>query len=138
MTTNHNTKKLKKILIVEDDESHAYLAKYVIRDLIATVTIDHVWDGQEALEYLQTTDICPDIILLDINMPRLDGFGFLEAVSGKNALKDPSVIMLSSSSLSEDKNKAKDRGAYGYLIKPLNIDELVWILNDIGFVKEWE
>ena len=73
-------------------------------------------DGQEALARLHDTDI--DLVLLDINMPRMDGFELLERMRAEKLLDRVAVVMCSTSTYEEDISRAKNLGACGYLTKP--------------------
>ena len=128
----NSSKTIRRILLVEDDDSHAYLTRYLIESVYSDVEINHVWNGKEAIDHL--LDIAeggegsefPDLIMLDINMPKIDGFAFLEKVREEKSIPELTVFMLSSSSLQGDIQRSQDLGASGFLVKPL----------DVGLFKE--
>jgi two-component system chemotaxis response regulator CheY len=80
-------------------------------------------DGVHGLEVLETED--PDVIVTDINMPRLDGFGFIEAVRNIAKLRARPVLVLTTEVDSEKKLRAKDAGATGWIVKPFDPPKLV-------------
>jgi CheY-like chemotaxis protein len=98
--------------------------------------MDEVMDGKAALDYLQNNEECPDIILLDINMPVMDGFEFLEQFEKQHKCTDKSkVFILTSSQRDEDRIKSiKNKYVKGYFDKPLNSTHVREILS--AFEKE--
>jgi two-component system chemotaxis response regulator CheY len=80
-------------------------------------------DGQEALEFLAKDK--PDAIILDINMPRLDGFGFLKKIMADEAYTSIPVMMLTTEGQDEDKETAMSLGAKYYIVKPFKPSELI-------------
>jgi CheY-like chemotaxis protein len=110
------------VLLVEDDDVDA---EAVLRSLRRSqVPVDVVWveDGQEALEVLRgehgyQTISRPLIVLLDLNMPRMDGFEFLHALRTDPALHDLVVFVLSTSEAETDRTRAYHENIAGYLVK---------------------
>jgi len=80
-------------------------------------------DGQHGLEVLN--EIEPDAIITDINMPRLDGFGFIDAVRGIDRLRSTPILVLTTESAEELKAKARRAGATGWIVKPFDPEKLV-------------
>jgi CheY-like chemotaxis protein len=126
---------MKTVLLIEDDATFRFLGQTLLqrigigKDDIATAS-----NGIEALEllnnYYSGARALPDIILLDINMPILDGFGFLEAflrldLPNKGAVK---IVVVTSSTNSEDIRRAMEMGASDYLTKPLTVEMLMDVL----------
>jgi len=107
-----NSKKY-KILLVEDDESLSNV--YVNRFEAEGFDIRRVGNGEDALA--TAINYQPDIILLDIMMPKVDGFDVLDILKNTNKTKDLKIIMLSALSQEMDIDKAKKLGADDYLIK---------------------
>ncbi|NBW29205.1 response regulator, partial [bacterium] len=107
-----NSKKY-KILLVEDDESLSNV--YVTRFEAEGFDIRRVGNGEDALA--TAINYQPDIILLDIMMPKVDGFDVLDILKNTNKTKDLKIIMLSALSQEMDIDKAKKLGADDYLIK---------------------
>jgi chemosensory pili system protein ChpA (sensor histidine kinase/response regulator) len=83
-------------------------------------------DGQEALSRLHEVDV--DLVLLDINMPRMDGFELLERMRAEKMLDRVAVVMCSTSTYEEDISRAVGLGACGYLTKPPDFGRLTSIL----------
>ncbi|SRR5579883_41708 len=115
-----------KILLVEDNEADVWL----FCEAFEALGIDHdlqvVRDGEMALEMLKAGDIVPEIILLDINMPKVDGFMLLAAVRAEPKLRTVPIIMLSSSRDQRDIKKAHELGANSFLHKSMsNFSDLV-------------
>ena len=115
------------ILLVEDDPQCARLAMRVLEKIHPGIHIEHVSDGVRALEYLECrgayagrTPQPPTVVLLDLKMPRLDGFGVLERMRALPAHRLHRVVVLSSSAHESDVQRAYDLGACGYVVK--NID----------------
>ena len=80
-------------------------------------------DGQQGLEVLEAAD--PDVIITDINMPRLDGFGFIDAVRDQEEWRHTPILVLTTESSQELKNKARGVGATGWIVKPFAQEKLV-------------
>ncbi|MDZ7744159.1 MAG: response regulator [Candidatus Saccharibacteria bacterium] len=117
-----------KILVVEDDKflTSAYRAKLTK----AGFETDTASDGEEAIEKLKTS--VPDIMLLDLVMPRKDGFAVLKEVRGQDNLKDLPIIVTSNLGQKEDMDKAKSLGATDYIIKSdMTMESLVDKVNSL-------
>ena len=80
-------------------------------------------DGQHGLEVLDT--ISPDVIITDINMPRLDGFGFIDAVRGREKGAVVPILVLTTESGADLKARARNAGATGWIVKPFDPEKLV-------------
>ncbi len=126
-------RKLKKIFLVDDDETSNFLNNILLNQLNIVEKIEILKNGKEALKKVNSaTDLdLPEMILLDINMPVMDGFEFLEEFS-KNKSKYPGktkIIILTSSDSKKDLEKAKNYQIAGYINKPLTKEKLEQILN---------
>lgn len=126
--------KIKNVLLIEDDEATNYLTKYIFDTFDCAENIHSCLDSSEALKLLMQDNFeTPDLILLDINMPGMDGCFFLEhfekiELENKN---DIVIHMLSTSIFEEDKQKAlNNKYVKNFLNKPLTIDTLNLILNN--------
>ena len=102
-----------KILIIEDDTSLLRLYQTKLEKL--GYTIAAAQDGQEGLEKVSSFN--PDVILLDIIIPKLDGFAVLERLKAMSGTKNIPVILLTNLGQDEDIQKGKSLGAAGYLVK---------------------
>ena len=104
----------KKILVVEDEESLLKLQSILLT--IRGYTVEGVMDGQAALEVVETMN--PDLILLDIMLPKIDGFEVCRQVKANEATRHIPVIMLTAKKSMEDRVMGEQAGADMYIIKP--------------------
>jgi two-component system response regulator len=114
--------KKNKILLVEDNPNDTLLAQRAFRKcdgLISNCQLDCVTDGEQAVEYLSRNPK-PTAILLDLNLPRMDGFQLLEYIRSNNATRLLPVIVLTSSTEEKDIAHAYHLGANSYINKPIN------------------
>lgn len=111
------------VLLVEDDAAHAEITRRNIEELGENLgTFVHVRDGQAALDHLEAVragGVLPDLILLDLRLPRLDGLEVLSRVKSDSELKHIPVIVLTTSDAEQDVSSAYQRGANSYLVKPV-------------------
>jgi CheY-like chemotaxis protein len=108
-----------KVLLVDDDEATNFLASLAFKSLEIAEEIAVASDGLVACEWIQQNN-CPDVIFLDIRMPRMDGFDFLDYFNRMNVCKDVKIIMLTSSCRAEDKRRAFTyNSVIDYIEKPL-------------------
>jgi len=126
-------KKLNSILLVDDDPTSCFLTQYIVEEMKLTDQVYTATSGREALDFIRSKGTLPDfsldLILLDINMPDMDGFEFLEAFENlPNKLKS-SVVMLTTSSNMRDVDKAKVYRVIDYVNKPITEDKLIDIIN---------
>ncbi|WP_071885524.1 response regulator [Rufibacter tibetensis] len=118
-------KRIKSILLIEDDEITNFLNQTVIEETGIADEVIVALNGQEGLTYLQSIK-CPEefptLILLDINMPVLDGFSFVEEYNRLPLVKETStkIVVLSTSSNSTDMNQMRSLGITTCLLKPLS------------------
>ncbi len=117
----------KKILAVDDSSSIRKMVEFSLKSKGFQVT--SAGDGQEALEMLAKEAF--DAIILDINMPRLDGFGFLKKIKADHAYAAIPVMMLTTEGQEEDKKTAMSLGARDYLVKPFKPSELIALTEKI-------
>ena len=110
-----------KILIAEDDE---FIRELLVTRLeLAGYRTAEARDGRGALERWAT--FLPDVAILDINMPRLDGFGVLAALRDRDQLKKTPVLILTARTARADLERARSLGATDYLLKPFNDQNLL-------------
>jgi CheY-like chemotaxis protein len=125
-------KKLNCILLIDDNHADNYFHKIVIEKLNITERIEVALDGVEALNFLkQESKTPPELIFLDINMPKIDGWGFLESYKGLSLKQKQSIIivMLSTSDNPKDLEKARQiEEVSGFKVKPLTEEMLTEIL----------
>ncbi|MFQ5709139.1 MAG: response regulator [bacterium] len=133
-----------KILLAEDDEGHAVLIQEALSENGLLNQIDRVKDGQEALDYLygrngfasNGTLSKPDIILLDINMPKVDGFEVLETIKQDDDLKNIPVIMLTTTDNQREIDRSYKLGANSYITKPVAFDDFIEKIAKLGMFLE--
>lgn len=116
-----------EILLVEDDPADAGLAKRALRDGRILCNVTHVRDGVEAMEYLRRQGSFagaarPDLILLDLNMPRMDGREVLQEMKADEELKTIPVVILTTSDVDRDVNASYLLGANSFITKPMDMD----------------
>lgn len=112
---------IKNILVVDDSESNTLLIKSLFEDK-GSYHVDVISKSIQAIN--QMTTKVPDIVLLDLMMPQVDGFQILETMKGNTALKNIPVIIVSAWDSIENINKAKSLGANDYISKPIGLTEL--------------
>ncbi len=116
----------KPILLIEDDDVDVMTVKRAIRDLKVTNQLVSIGDGEEAIEYLRTESTTkPCIILLDLNMPKMDGAEFLKIVKEDKALKKIPIVILTTSNSDRDVIESFERGAAGYMVKSVDYEKFV-------------
>lgn len=117
------------VLLVEDSDTDAALTEHRITKSGYPVTLHRVRDGEEAMTFLKDPGKSyPDLIFLDLNMPRKDGREVLGEMMVDPELHRIPVVVMTSSNLSQDKERAYNLGARGYVVKPGDIDEYVKIM----------
>ena len=122
-----------KVIIAEDDKFliSAYRAKMVKSGLDVQIASD----GSEVLDILK--DFIPDVILLDLVMPKMDGFTTLEQIKSNPEYKDIPILVASNLGQTEDFEKAKALGADDYVVKSdLSLEKLIEKLTDLSKTKE--
>ena len=113
-----------EILLVENDEGDVYLTLQALMESHLRSYLNVVKDGIEAMAYLRREEpywdaTRPDVVLLDLNMPRKNGLETLAEIRQDNTLKDLPVILLTTSKAIEDKTKADQLGATRFVTKPV-------------------
>lgn len=124
------------ILLCEDSITDAQLTLEALRYGTLQNRIHHVRDGEEAMKYLRNeppyTDVeRPDLILLDLNMPKMNGRAVLEAIRGDEDLKTIPVIILTTSTQDEDIIEAYGLAANSYIVKPVELDKFFAIIQQM-------
>jgi len=124
---------MKPILLVEDDSVDAMTVKRAIKDLKITNPLVHTKNGEEALQYLrgEGNDRCC-VILLDLNMPKMNGVEFLRTVKADEALKKVPVVVLTTSRDEQDKIETFNLSVAGYMVKPADYKKFVETIRTIN------
>jgi len=128
---------VKTIIMAEDDEEDVELFKDVLTDLAFDISLEVVVNGRELMVKLEQTEVLPEIIFLDLNMPLKNGMLCLEEIRANQRWKDIKVIILSTSSHREQMKAAYDKGADFYMVK---LSNYVDFKNAIGacLEKNWQ
>ena len=122
----------KPILLVEDDSVDAMTVKRAVRDLQVNHSIIHSLNGEEAMKYLTSPNMeKPFIILLDLNMPKMNGIEFLKVMKAHPELKTIPVVVLTTSKERQDVLDSFELGASGYMVKPVDYSKFVEILSRV-------
>jgi DNA-binding response OmpR family regulator len=118
-----------QIFLIEDDLDDIEL----LRDAMSGISHDmHIAnDGDAAVEWIKSGTIVPDIIILDLNLPKIHGREVLLEIKSFDAYRRIPLVILTTSSSAEDINYAYENGANKYLIKPHTVDELKEIVKTI-------
>ncbi|MGI0492094.1 response regulator [Alkalinema pantanalense CENA528] len=120
------------ILLVEDDRIDVLNVKRGLREIQATNPLYVVEDGEEALEFLRNAqNPKPALILLDLNMPRMNGLELLQVLKGDPVLKMIPVIILTTSQEEKDRQESFRLSVAGYMVKPLDYENFLEILQAI-------
>lgn len=129
-------RKNKPLLLVEDDMIDAMTLTRACKELGVHCDIVHTKNGEEALNYLNTSnDAMPELILLDLNMPKMNGIEFLEKAKQDPKLKKIPVIVLTTSNEEKDKLESFQLGIAGYFVKPVEYKKFLMITDEIN--KYW-
>ena len=133
-------KHLRGVLLVDDNDTSNFLNKRLLNRVHITDHIEVLNNGKQAFDYLEKlskqgngangNEIKPELIFLDINMPVLDGFEFLELYQNlpEDFRRDILITILSTSNHIQDTSKASNYNAY-YITKPLTIEKIEMLLN---------
>ncbi|MEL6170022.1 MAG: response regulator [Pseudomonadota bacterium] len=116
------------VLAVDDSRTIRDMIKLTLTQ--AGITAHFAEDGQHGLEVL--SDMAPDVIITDINMPRLDGFGFIDAVRAQDAYRNVPILVLTTESSNDLKQRARSAGATGWIVKPFDPERLVKALHTVA------
>jgi len=122
----------KHILLVEDDRVDAMTVQRAVKQLKIENALIIKSDGEKAIEYLQSPDNPkPVFILLDLNMPRMNGIEFLKLVKQDPILRRIPVIILTTSSEQQDRIESFDLSVAGYMVKPVDYNQFVHTFQSI-------
>lgn len=125
------------VLLVEDEAADVELVKIAFEEGRLLADLHHVADGVQAFQFLrQETDAYlnaprPNIILLDLNMPRMNGREFLARIKDDDELKSIPVIVLTTSDVERDIVQSYTLGAAGYVVKPVDLEQFISVIKGI-------
>jgi CheY-like chemotaxis protein len=123
----------KPILLIEDDDVDVMTVKRALKDLNVNNELVPIGDGEEAIKYLKregTTKPC--IVLLDLNMPKMDGAEFLKIIKADHTLKKIPVVIFTTSSSDRDVVESFELGAAGYMVKSIDYEKFVETIQTIN------
>ena len=122
----------KPILLVEDDQVDVMTVKRALKEIHVTNPVVNLENGEEALKYLRDPHSAkPCIILLDLNMPVMNGIEFLQVAKQDAQLKRIPVVVLTTSEEQQDKVNSFDWGVAGYMAKPVDYRQFVEVMRSI-------
>jgi CheY-like chemotaxis protein len=122
----------KALLLIEDDLVDAMTVRRALGDLHISNRLEHLENGEEALDYLRDpTKERPCLILLDLNMPIMNGIEFLQVIKADNNLKRIPVVVLTTSEEQRDVVGSFDLGVVGYMRKPVDYQQFVETMRSI-------
>ncbi len=122
-----------EILLVEDNENDELLTRLAFKKAKSTAQLHHVQDGEQCMAFLRkqgqyVAAPTPDIILLDLNMPRMDGREVLIAISADEHLRHLPVVILTTSSAQQEILKMYQLRCSSYIIKPVDFEQFVQVI----------
>ena len=121
------------ILLVEDDQVDVMTVRRALKELHVTNPLVQKENGEEALAYLRDpANTAPCLILLDLNMPVMNGIEFLRVVKSDEALKKTPVVVLTTSGEQQDKVNSFNFGVAGYMAKPVDYRQFVEVMRSIN------
>ncbi len=126
-----------EILLLEDEPSDAYLVKMALKEGKVLAHLHHVVDGREGLDFLNKIEKYvdaprPDLIFLDLNMPRMNGGEFLSAIKADDRFKGIPVVVLTTSDVEKDVISSYLLGATSYITKPVDMPQFIKAIQQIG------
>lgn len=122
----------KPILLVEDDQVDTMTVIRALKEIHVTNRLVHLENGEEAVSYLRDPESeKPCIILLDLNMPIMNGIEFLQVVKHDDYLKRIPVVVLTTSEEQQDKVNSFNMGVAGYMAKPVDYRQFVEVMRSI-------
>lgn len=129
------------ILLVEDDSAHAAIVQRSLEEFRVENRVTLVRDGQQALDQLLPGDDGseapahprPDLILLDLRLPKVDGHEVLRRIKADEALRSIPTVVLTTSSADADLVGAYEHGADSYLVKPVGYEEFAGLMEAFGY-----
>jgi DNA-binding response OmpR family regulator len=112
------------LLLVEDSETDVFIICEVLDQAGLRHNLQLASDGEEALRLLlDESRVCPDVVVLDLNIPKISGFEVLRRVRASEHCKNVPILVVTSSSSNADRRATSELGATAYFTKPTNLDE---------------
>ncbi|MEO0468452.1 MAG: response regulator [Bacteroidota bacterium] len=124
------------VLVVEDNEFDRFLIQDTIKRRNLPLQVHIMQDGFDAREFLSEPEVVPpSLIVLDLNMPRMDGFELLKWLRVRDAFKQVPIIILTCSESDADRKMAMQEGATDYLLKPMDVDQMEQVV--VNLFQKW-
>ncbi|MDP4172598.1 MAG: response regulator [Bacteroidota bacterium] len=125
-----------EILLIEDSVIQALIISELLKDNNSQYNLTILNDGEKAINYLFRKGLyknvpLPDIVILDLNLPKVNGFDILSEIQKHEELRNVKVVILTSSEDEDDKSRARQLGALEYFIKPFVFTEYQQIIDQI-------
>ncbi len=125
------------ILLLEDEPADAFLVKMALKEGKILANLRHVTDGREGLDFLAKSDKYktasrPDLILLDLNMPRMNGYEFLKKIKADPNFNDIPIVVLTTSDVESDVVRSYKLGAASYMSKPVDMEKFISAIHQLG------
>lgn len=119
------------ILIVDDDSDDHYFLRTALNKVIPQALIESVYDGEEALEYLNNCTFMPNVIFLDLNMAKISGRDTMKIIKKNEVLSKVPVIIFTTSRDEDEKAEMMELGASDFYSKPSQIEDLIDLVEDV-------
>ena len=118
----------KRILTIDDSKTMRDMLRFTLVD--AGYEVLQAVDGQDGLDVLKKQKV--DVVITDINMPKLDGYGVIRHLRADSGYDDTPILVLSTECDQKTKDIGRDAGATGWLVKPFDPDQLVEIVKQVS------
>ena len=123
-------------LLVEDDDNHAHLVTRSLSKARVGNRVSRVADGEEAIKFLRlegeyANETHPDVILLDLKLPKVDGHEVLSTIKQDDKLRAIPVVVMTTSDAEADRAKAYEHHANSYVVKPVDFEKFRQLVNDL-------
>jgi len=126
---------IRELLLIDDNDDHAELAEYCIREYVEDIIVRRLHDGKEAIEFINDIEerrkSSPWLVLLDLKMPKYNGFEVLSRLKSSPVLSKTPVVIFSTSNSPQDIEKALEKNANSYIVKPIKADMYFDTINKI-------
>ena len=120
------------ILIVDDDADDHYFLRTALNKVIPQALIESVYDGEEALEYLNTCTFMPNLIFLDLNMAKISGRDTIKIIKKNEILSKVPVIIFTTSRDEDEKAEMLRLGASDFYSKPSQLEDLIDLVEEVS------
>ncbi len=127
---------LPTVWVVDDDPDDLYLIEHAFKCIMPSMVIKQLNDGEELLPSLEKAPVLPRLVLLDLNMQRMNGFEALAELRTNASYKDLPVIILTTSDAEGDRRRSLALGADGFLTKPPSQEGIITMLQQL--TADWE